>query len=549
MCCALCCAGVTAALADTLPSAGHLQQVIQTERAQRIPAQAPISSMPLAQTPAMSKGGATVTVSKFNWVGNTLLSDPELNRLTASFLGRPMDFAQLEAVAMAVANHYRSTGYVVQTKLPPQDIANGVVTIEITEAKFGKVLMDSNSSKRVDAARIRETIYAFQPTGGKLNANNIDRALAVLSDLAGIRVQGQFLPSAETGQTDFMVSTQDLPAWTIDTAADNAGARSTGAERATLGLTVNSPLRMGDQLTAHAMVSKGSDYLRAAYRWPLGHAGWTMGINGSRLNYRSTLSTESAGVVTQLHLTGRADAVGLESSYPLASRKRYKLQAVLGWDFKQYENQRDAQVDSSYDTRALNAGLQGQLTDLFAGGGFSTWQMMGTSGVLKALQGNLNEGSYRKLKYSFTRTQELTPRWSLHAALNGQASKTNLDASEKFYLGGMNGVRAYPSSEAGGSVGQLFNLEWRHRFINNSTWFVFYDHGQVMLDPSSTAALNKFALKGYGLGYGHVSAKGINLKAMVARRLGHNPNPTATGQDQDGSLVLNRFWLSASLPF
>jgi hypothetical protein len=51
------------------------------------------------------------------------------------------------------------------------------------------------------------------------------------------------------------------------------------------------------------------------------------------------------------------------------------------------------------------------------------------------------------------------------------------------------------------------------------------------------------------LGYGFVSAKGFNLKVMVARRLGSNPNPTSTGQDQDGSLVLNRFWLSASVPF
>jgi hemolysin activation/secretion protein len=133
--------------------------------------------------------------------------------------------------------------------------------------------------------------------------------------------------------------------------------------------------------------------------------------------------------------------------------------------------------------------------------------------------------------------------------LNGQASKTPLDASEKFYLGGMNGVRAYPSSEGGGSVGQLLNLEMRYRLGSNSTLFAFYDQGQVVVDPASTAALNRWGLKGYGLGYGFVSAKGINLKAMVAQRLGSNPNPTTTGQDQDGSLVLNRFWLSASVPF
>ena len=88
----------------------------------------------------------------------------------------------------------------------------------------------------------------------------------------------------------------------------------------------------------------------------------------------------------------------------------------------------------------------------------------------------------------------------------------------------------------------------RHRLNNESTWFVFYDHGQVQVNPSSNDALNQLALQGVGLGYGFVSAQGISLKAILARRLGQNPNPTATGQDQDGSLVTNRFWLSASMP-
>jgi hypothetical protein len=88
-----------------------------------------------------------------------------------------------------------------------------------------------------------------------------------------------------------------------------------------------------------------------------------------------------------------------------------------------------------------------------------------------------------------------------------------------------------------------------NRLNINNTWFAFYDHGRVVVNPSSSAALNAFELKGYGVGYGFVSASGISLKAMLARRLGRNPNPTSTGQDQDGSLAMNRFWLNANLAF
>jgi hemolysin activation/secretion protein len=196
--------------------------------------------------------------------------------------------------------------------------------------------------------------------------------------------------------------------------------------------------------------------------------------------------------------------------------------------------------------------LQGQFYDDWAGGGVSNWQLMGAGGRLKKktdTSDSLNTGHFEKIKYNFTRIQDLSHSMSLYAALNGQLSKTHLDSSEKFYLGGMSGVRAYPSSEAGGSSGRLLNIEFRHRLNINNTWFAFYDHGRVLVNPYSSAALNAFELKGYGVGYGFVSANGLNLKAMVARRLGHNPNPTSTGQDQDGSLAMNRFWLNANWAF
>ena len=535
-------------LANTLPNAGSLQQNNQAGRDIHFPSQLPTVNLPPEQAQHMSNGGVSIVVTQFKWMGNSLFSDDVLNRLTKDMLGHPIDFAKLESAAVSVAKLYRAAGYVVQTKLPTQDIANGVVTIEITEATFGKVLMDGPSSQRVDAKRIQDTIYAFQPIGSKLNANNIDRALAVLSDLAGIRVNGQLLQGAQAGQTDFLVTTQDSPAISIDSSADNAGARSTGQDRVSFGLKLHSPLHLGDQFTANAMTSKGSDYLRAAYQWPVGHRGWTLGMNGSHLNYKVTDTAFSA-----LPLKGSADAFGLETTYPLAWRSRYKLNMLLSWDIKSYENQRSEEVVTSYDTRAVSAGLQGQFADLWGGGGVSTWQLVGIGGQLKKktdTSASLNTGHFEKIKYTFTRSQELNSSMSWHATLNGQTSKNNLDASEKFYLGGMSGVRAYPSSEGGGSAGRLLNMEFRHRLNLNHSWFAFYDHGRVLVNPASgSAALNAFELKGYGLGYGFVSAHGINLKAMVSRRLGRNPNPSSTGQDQDGSLVMNRFWLNANVLF
>ena len=137
--------------------------------------------------------------------------------------------------------------------------------------------------------------------------------------------------------------------------------------------------------------------------------------------------------------------------------------------------------------------------------------------------------------------------------MTGQAASKNLDSAEKFYLGGASGVRAYPTSEAGGAAGQMLNLELLTRLPSQFSLIGFYDWGQVTTNINNSfagaAAPNRHALKGAGLSLAWAGPQGIYLKATWARRLGGNPNPTATGRDQDGSLTHNRFWLMASLAF
>jgi hemolysin activation/secretion protein len=137
--------------------------------------------------------------------------------------------------------------------------------------------------------------------------------------------------------------------------------------------------------------------------------------------------------------------------------------------------------------------------------------------------------------------------------LNGQVASKNLDSSEKFYLGGPGGVRAYPSSEAGGSDGMLLNVEARLRLSDDVTVSAFYDWGQVRVnhdnDFSGAAANNRLRLQGAGLGLGWVGPVGTSVKLTWAHRIGSNPNPTTTGQDQDGTLHKHRIWLWGNLVF
>ena len=156
-----------------------------------------------------------------------------------------------------------------------------------------------------------------------------------------------------------------------------------------------------------------------------------------------------------------------------------------------------------------------------------------------------------------SRQQQLDSSVSLYTALSGQWAQKNLDSSEKFYLGGSTGVRAYPSSEGGGSKGQLLNIELRWQLPEGLNLVGFYDHGQVTQNVnnnySGAPELNRFSLKGAGLSLGWRHASGLNLQATYARRIGQNPNAITNdvnrGADQDGTLHRDRFWLTASVAF
>ena len=99
--------------------------------------------------------------------------------------------------------------------------------------------------------------------------------------------------------------------------------------------------------------------------------------------------------------------------------------------------------------------------------------------------------------------------------------------------------------------GQVANLGLRWRATPNVYRRDVYDWGQVTLmrDHASAAALNTYALKGAGLGWSMQLPGHARIKFSWARRIGNNPNQSNTGPDQDGSLIRNRYWLSASVPF
>lgn len=546
----LACAGISPSEAQTTPDAGLLRQQREAPSKPRLPTQQP-NAESTPKVPSALKGDSPqIVLQSVRFQGNTLISSETLVAVVARWLERSVQLADLREAATLIAAYYRNQGWVVDVQLPPQDITGGIVTLQVNEGVFGDVQVDGEPTLRFDRKLAIERVQKHHSKGMLLNTQALDRTLLILDDLPGVNVVGKLAAGQGANETALVLRMSDEPLVRGDVNLDNYGARSTGATRLSSNFTLNSPAGLGDMFSANLLLTEGSRFGRVAYSLPVGQSGWRVSMNGSGMDYK-LIAPEFAA----LDGKGKSTYAGADASYPLLRSRSANLYLNFAVDHKDFDNQANRARTSHYTTNSFTAGLTGNVFDTLGGGGANSANLAFSQGLLDfgALDSGENQalaGRFNKLRYALSRQQALGKTVSLYLAYSGQLANRNLDSSERFYLGGANGVRAYPSSEGGGSEGQQLSLELRWQLGGGMDLSPFYDRGRVRQQTqNATARPNEYELSGYGLTFGWTLPSSVALKFTWARRDGRNPNPTVTGNDQDGSHVKNRLWFSASVPF
>lgn len=552
--------GSQCGLAQTLPNTGTLLQQIEGVKpmADKNAEPALISVKPGSTDQGKDKNKERkIKVSRFTFVGNTLIGAEQLSQLAAPLTGRTVTFSELQEINNTIAAAYATGGWLARVYLPGQDITNGIIVIRIVEAQLGKVVI-SGDSKRAPLALVKATIEASKNAGAALNTEALDNAIVQASRIPGVVMSGGLVAGTKEQETDLVLKVSDAPLLTGSAAFDNLGSRLTGPSRASANIALASPLAMGDMGAVNFIKTKGSDYLRFSYSLPISSKGWRAGINTSYLSYHVV-----APEFLALDISGQAKTVGLESVYPLIVSRSRDVSLNIAADQKTFQNYTSTTTSSAYSSLATSLALRVRTSDAWLGEGSNNASLRLTHGRLDyGKQNNVGEDSliplrYKKINLALQREQLISEKFSISGAYSMQITNQNLDSSEKFYLGGSSGVRAYPASEGGGGSGKLLSIDARLRINPQLTLGAFYDWGDVTVNAkndalsiASPAALNKYALQGAGLNISYALGLRSRLTATWARRLGDSPiKNTTTGYDSDGSLSLNRFWLSANIEF
>lgn len=537
--------------------AGSLQQQIDRNQTFKLPRQAtPLLPKPLASKP---DAGMKIFIKTFKLQGNSLLTEQEIQDFLKAYQNIEMSFSDIENVAIELADLFRKAGWTVKAYLPEQDVKDGIVLIQVVEARLGRVVIDGVVPPPATAESLSLIIQARQAAGDYLNGNAIDRAILIANDISGVYITGNLAEGVAESETDLILKASSKPFKDGNLTLDNTGSKGTGTSRFALNLNLNNVIQNGDQLTGNTIQTEASQYTRLGWKVPIGPDGWTLGASTSKMNYRALQFQETVAP------TGSSGTNGLEGVYPLVRTRSKNVYVSFALEDKHFLNFSEGQIKSDYSSRLKTVSFYGNSFDEFAGGGANTGSLAFVKGFLDLDRSpNASEiatttqtaGVFNKIRYALNRQQVINTELSLIASLSGQVSRSgkNLDSSEKFYLGGSSGIRAYPSSEAGGGKGVLGSLELRWQFAPDISFSTFSDTGRVVMYPSKNLqdvnALNAYSLRGKGLSMTWQADEGVTLKLILARRIGENPNANIeTGKDLDGSLIRNRAWIALNIPF
>ncbi|EAS1943696.1 ShlB/FhaC/HecB family hemolysin secretion/activation protein [Salmonella enterica] len=564
------CTGVQAAVVPSAPGAGALGNQLRQESV-RTPA-APVSA-PLvlpeegqARHALSADNHTTVSVKRVVFTGNPPglkgLSEADLQRELAADLNHPQTFAGLEAMAQKITALYRHHGLLVaRAVLPPQTVKDGVLTIRIIPGRYDGAHISNTSS--VSTAVAQRLVSTTTPQGDVVTRKQLEREALLLGEIPGVNARVAMKTGSQQGTTTPDITLTPGQRFGGYVGLDNQGDPTTGRSRVMLGGYANNLLGLGDQLRVDLLDAyEKNDLFNGSLDYSLlagGGYGTRVGVNYSHLNYHYNLSG--------LGFNGYSDNWGLYVTQPWirTSRARVDVRLDGGQQFLTDTYPDELGVMAGKGRKQVSSGaltLTGSVADL--PGGVTGFGITGTTGNVDLRNGtarlwNQNSGQFSRLNYQLNHDQQVWGPFSVYAGVNGQMTNNNLDASQKFLMGGPSAVRAYDIGDGSVDQGVVGTAEVRsHWSLPALAWLgnapgltlaTFYDQGwgeQWRNNDNGRggrlADSNNLNLAGAGL-YATVADAGNYALTMTwAHRTG-NADPNAVHDDHD------RFWVSAVKTF
>ncbi len=209
----------------------------------------------------------TITVNRFEVLGNTVFTSKELAQILLPFTKRPITFSELLQARSLITALYVSRGYITSGAfIPTQSLQNGVVQIQVIEGSLEEIKIIGVERLSPEYVRSRMNIA----TGAPLNRDRLIQALQVLQINPLIAsLSAELSAGTRPGKNILEVRVKEAKSFNAQLSLDNNRAPSVGSLRRKVQVSEANLTGLGDTLNVGYSNTDGSNSYDLSYILPI----------------------------------------------------------------------------------------------------------------------------------------------------------------------------------------------------------------------------------------------------------------------------------------
>lgn len=453
---------------------------------------------------------ARFDVNEYLVRGNHLLDAVEVESAVEPYLGPGRSLDDVHAARDALQKVYQAKGYQsVVVEVPPQQVKNGVLLLQVTENSIGRVRVEGAKYHSPEA--IREAVPSLAE-GSVPNFTAAQAELAQVNRQPGQQVMPVLKPGTLPQTMDVTLKVEDSYPLHASVEVNNDHSADTPELRTVANVRYDNLWQAGHTISASYIVAPQDRHAAEVYAlsylaplnsdWSLLGSGYKSNSNANTLGGTTVLGKGNSFSLEATRLLPTLGAYGQSLSFAI-NRKHFDQNITLGEQTSSvpityypltvsYTGQRAGDKSSLLFTLAGNFGVSG-------------------AGSTRTEFDNLRykaKDNFVYLHSDVSYSHTLGGGFSLALRGSAQLSDSPLISSEQFAAGGETSVRGYLAAEETGDNGAVASAELRSPsladaiggFLDEWRFHWFVDGSRVLLIDPLPDQRSRFNLLSTGVG-------------------------------------------------
>lgn len=458
-----------------------------------------------------------VDVNEYVVRGNSVLDARDIEEAVYPFLGPQRSLSDIEGARDALQQSYQNKGYQsVFVELPEQQVEGGVVYLQVSETRIGRVRIVG--AKHYSLAAVRDEVPGLEE-GKVADFAAVQSQLATANRNPGRQVVPVVREGQRPGTMDVDLQVEDKNPWLVSLGLTNDYSADTEKLRSVATLGHNNLWQRGHVASLTYFTApedrSNAEVWSGYYNAPLSER-WNVQLAG----YQSDSNVATIGGSNVL---GKGHSYGVSLIYNVPAQGAWANSLSVGVDFKDFDEALEfggssdkvpikyAPITFSYNGfRYTETSQFGLGLSVVAG----TRTFFGYGSDAEEFRAKRYEAnpSFSVFKLDSTFTQSFAGDWQAGSKLSFQLASGPLVSNEQFSAGGATSVRGYLAAERTGDDGWLFSQELRTpslskylgdslgSYVDSWRFYLFAEGAQLSLQDPLPEQDADYSLASIGFG-------------------------------------------------